>query len=174
MGNHEQRMKTYPEKYGKTIYEYIQTLQDAGIIFLDNASTDLKLGDFKMRITGLNLPIESYFRRQRGSIGRKYIEKFVGKAKNDVFQILLAHDPSHFQGYKEWGADLVLSGHLHGGVARVPAWRGIITPHLHLFPKYSGEMTTEEKRTIIVSTGLGTHTIKFRILNYPEIVVIEL
>ena len=63
---------------------------------------------------------------------------------------------------KKWGADLVLSGHLHGGIIRLPGIGGLITPQAIPFPKYSGEMTTEGEQTIIVSRGLGTHTINLR------------
>lgn len=171
MGNHEQRMKTYPKRYGDAIERYIQSLRNAGVHILDNDSTEFEFSDHMIRITGVDLPIESY--KHHDKIGKTYIETFVGEASKEAFQILLAHDPGHFVGYKEWGADLVLSGHLHGGVARIPGWRGVITPHLRLFPKYSGEMTTEGEHTIIVSKGLGTHTIKFRFFNYPEIVVVE-
>lgn len=173
LGNHEQRMKRYPERYGTVIYDYMNELENSGIHFLKNDSVDIKLGSLFLRITGLDLPIDSYERSHQKQISKDYIERLVGAADKEVYQILLAHNPSHFKSYKEWGADLVLSGHLHGGVARIPGWRGVITPHFVLFPKYSGEMSIEEGHTIIVSKGLGTHTIKFRILNYPEIVVAE-
>lgn len=172
MGNHEQRMKTYPERYGDAIERYVQSLKNAGVHFLDNDSTEFEFSGRLIRVSGVNLPLTFY--KHHDNIEKKDIEKLVGKASEEAYQILLAHDPGYFEIYKEWGADLVLSGHLHGGVARIPGWRGVITPHLHLFPKYSGEMTTEGTHTMIVSKGLGTHTIPFRIFNYPEIVVFEL
>ena len=68
----------------------------------------------------------------------------------------------------------MLSGHLHGGIVRIPGWRGVITPQVCLFPKYSGEMTQEDGKSIIVSRGLGTHTINFRLFNVPEVIVLEI
>ena len=68
----------------------------------------------------------------------------------------------------------VLSGHLHGGIIRLPGIGGLITPQAIPFPKYSGEMTTEGEQTIIVSRGLGTHTINLRFLNEAEMIVIHL
>ena len=85
-------------------------------------------------------------------------------------QILLAHNPAFSEIYKEWGADLVLAGHLHGGLVRVPGFRGIITPQLKLFPKYSGEMRKDKNQAVIVSRGLGMHTIKIRLFNKAEVV----
>ena len=69
------------------------------------------------------------------------------------------------EAYKEWGSDLILSGHLHGGCVRLPGIGGVITPQAFLFPKYSGEMTVEREQTIIVSKGLGTHTFNVRLFN---------
>ena len=68
----------------------------------------------------------------------------------------------------------MLSGHLHGGIIRLPGIGGLITPQAIPFPKYSGEMTTEGEQTIIVSRGLGTHTINLRFLNEAEMIVIHL
>ena len=70
---------------------------------------------------------------------------------DNSYHILLAHNPFYMEAYKEWGADLILSGHLHGGCVRLPGIGGVITPQAFLFPKYSGEMTVEGEQTIIVS-----------------------
>ena len=173
-GNHEQRMKADTQKYGKIYEEYKRELLHVGIQFLENESEVVKFGDLKVRMTGLELPKDAYKKFHRYSLKCEEIEALVGVSVPDCFRILLAHNPIYFQTYKEWGADLVLSGHLHGGIARIPGWRGVITPQAFLFPKYSGEMTVEDGQTIIVSKGLGTHTIPFRIFNPPEVVVIHL
>ena len=173
-GNHEQRMKEDSDKYGNIFFDYKEKLLHAGIRFLENTSEVVDLGQLKVRLTGVELPKDAYQKFQMYPLKKKEIEALVGSSEPDCFQILLAHNPIYFQTYKEWGADLVLSGHLHGGVARIPGGRGVITPQAFLFPKYSGEMTTEEGKTMIVSKGLGTHTVKFRIFNSPEVVVIHL
>ena len=76
--------------------------------------------------------------------------------------------------YKAWGADLILSGHLHGGIVRIPFLGGVISPQAFLFPKYSGELTAEGEQAVIVSRGLGTHTIHLRLFNTPELVSVTL
>lgn len=174
LGNHERRMKECPDKYGTVIYDYIEELKAYGIHFLENESVEVTFQDSSFRITGLDLPLESYEKSCKKKINGNYIKDYVESGRKDIFRIMLAHNPEYFKAYKEWGADIVLSGHFHGGVARIPGWRGVITPRLKFFPKYSGEMTTEEEHTIIVSKGLGTHTIHFRIFNYPEVIVLEL
>lgn len=184
-GNHEQRMKEFPEKYGDIFQKYKEILQNAGVIFLENHSSEICLDGFSVRLTGLELPIETYDKFKRASVHKEDLITRLGKswkemhdlsdssAEEPVYEILLAHNPTYYDAYKKWGADLVLSGHLHGGIARVPGWRGMITPQAFLFPKYSGEMTVEDGQTIVVSKGLGTHTINFRLFNIPEVVVLE-
>ena len=102
------------------------------------------------------------------------IEERIGKADFSKYQILLAHNPIYTDTYLDWGADLVLSGHLHGGIVRLPGLGGMITPQFRLFPKYSGELTVKDQQSVVVSKGLGTHTIKIRFLNPAEIVVLHL
>lgn len=182
-GNHEQRMKENPEKYERVYERYREILQNAGVHFLENDSLELHLDGFHVRLTGLELPMETYEKFKYSHVRKEDIVLQVGEIRKEmldsaeeeesVYEILLAHNPTYYSAYKEWGADLVLSGHLHGGIARIPGWRGVITPQAFLFPKYSGEMTEEDDQTIIVSKGLGTHTINFRLFNIPEMVVLE-
>ncbi len=75
--------------------------------------------------------------------------------------------------YLSWGADLVLSGHLHGGIVRIPGFRGVISPGFELFPKYSGGCCREGSQTAVVSRGLGSHTIPVRLFNEAELIVLE-
>ena len=173
-GNHEQRMKKNPSKYESSFFEYKENLCQYGVQFLENESIVEVLGEIKIRITGLELPDKTYQKFGNAALTVKEIQERVGKADMQAYQILLAHHPRYFQTYKEWSADLVLSGHLHGGIIRLPFLGGMITPQARLFPKYSGEMTTDGNHTIIVSKGLGTHTVNLRFLNEAELVVIHL
>ena len=70
--------------------------------------------------------------------------------------------------------DLVLSGHVHGGLVRLPFLGGVIAPNLHLFPKYDGGKFKEGDSTMILSRGLGIHSVEFRMWNRAELVVLEL
>ena len=69
--------------------------------------------------------------------------------------------------------DIILSGHIHGGIMRLPYLGGVISPQIRLFPKYSGGLYTINKAKMILSRGLGTHTIRFRFFNPPELVVVN-
>lgn len=173
-GNHEQRMKENTQKYGNIFSRYQKKLLDADVHFLENDSAEFTKNGLRIMLTGLELPMKTYEKFHHSQVGRAEVAKQVGNASDGYYHILLAHNPAYFDGYKEWGADLVLSGHLHGGIVRIPGWRGCITPQAFLFPKYSGEVTTKDDCTIVVSKGLGTHTINLRLFNYPEVVVLHL
>lgn len=173
-GNHEERLLEDPARYGSSYHDYRKALIESGIHLLANESEELWMDRLKIQLTGLELPVEAYERGGQKLLLEKGIDCFVKKPLKDRYHLLLAHDPSHMKLYKEWGADMILSGHLHGGIIRIPGIGGLITPRWKFFPKYSGEMTVEGETTIIVSRGLGTHTVNLRFCNPAEVVVIHL
>jgi len=173
-GNHEQRMKIYPEKFGTKYQEYKTSVEQSGVQFLENEHIDLMFDACPIQIHGLEIPREGYKKFRKTKVSLEQIEERIGKADSSKYQILLAHNPIYADTYLEWGADLVLSGHLHGGIVRLPGLGGIITPQFRLFPKYSGELTVKDGKSVVVSKGIGTHTIKIRFLNPAEIVVLHL
>lgn len=186
-GNHEGRMKESPDIYNGAYEEYRYFLKEAGVIFLENEICDITLNGQELSVCGLELPGCTYRKFHKSDINAGVIEKFLGVSsvknrlkadsdlkKNSCFTILLAHNPAYMNAYLDWGADLILSGHLHGGLIRIPGLGGIITPQGFLFPKYSGEMTREGGQTVIVSRGLGSHTLNIRLFNTPELISITL
>ncbi len=176
-GNHEQRMKEHPEKYGNDYKIYRKKLKDCGVIFLENQSISLyyspEIQD-KIQITGVEIPEKYYRKFPKGTLKHTEIEALIGEGNREKYQILLAHNPAHINTYINWGADLVLSGHYHGGMVRIPFLGGAISPQGKLFPPYAGGQYRFDKSDIIVSRGLGEHTIKVRLFNEPEVVVVHL
>lgn len=174
-GNHEHRVKENTEIYGEMYRDYKLFLEKCGVHFLENESIRVELGDRDLLICGLELPLSSYRKFSKESVTSGDITELLGRpAAEDACTILLAHNPAYMDAYLEWGADLILSGHLHGGLVRVPGIGGIVTPQGFLFPKYSGEMTKEGDQTVIVSRGLGTHTLNIRLFNTPELISVQL
>ena len=143
-GNHEQRMRENSEIYQVSYADYRQQLKDRGILFLENESCRIEAGTVLLEISGVELPSESYKKLKKLPIQTSDIAEYLHKdsvsvTEDSVYRILLAHNPAYMNAYKGWGADLILSGHLHGGVMRLPGIGGVITPQAFLFPKYSGE-----------------------------------
>lgn len=172
-GNHEQKMKERPRKYKRSFRDYKERLLKAGVHFLENESVTLMWDERKVRITGLEIPLRGYERWARHRIGKADIEGKIGEAE-DAYEILMAHHPAHIPAYFRWGADLVLSGHYHGGVMRIPGIGGVAAPDFTLFPKYSGGCYQIGEGTAVVSKGLGVHSVPIRLFNPAEIVVVEL
>jgi len=171
LGNHEYRMKIYPEDYGDAFYRYMERMKKAGVRVLDNETAE---ADSRLCITGVSIDRMYYKRFRKIKMEDEYLKETLGEHKEGVYQILLAHNPEYFEEYAAWGADLVLSGHVHGGIMRLPLLGGVISPKLVLFPKYDGGRFYEKDSTMILSRGLGMHTLPIRIFNPAELVVIHL
>ncbi|HIY31173.1 MAG TPA: metallophosphoesterase [Candidatus Mediterraneibacter avicola] len=181
-GNHEQRMKENPKEYSYSYADYKTVLEEAGVVFLENETETVRIGQTTLDICAVELPLETYRKMKKANVTSQDIGNLAGDQAGSqdrvtpqaAYRILLAHNPAYMDAYKAWGADLILSGHLHGGIVRIPGLGGVISPQAFLFPRYSGELTLEGDQTVIVSRGLGTHTIHLRLFNTPELVSISL
>ena len=172
-GNHEQRMHENTEKYGETYNEYKAILEKAGVHFLVNKKNVVEKNGQKLEIAGIELPKGVYVKGSHYKLKEEEIKNRIGKV-GENYTILLAHHPRYAKEYWNWGADLALSGHLHGGVVRLPFVGGVISPQIHLFPYYSGDCYQSNGKTMVVSKGLGTHTLNIRLWNRAELVVLTL
>ena len=167
MGNHETRLFLYPEVYGDMGKDYEKDLNDVSIQLMRNESRE---ESDNLRIIGLDMKRDYYKRFKKYPMDSGYLQETLGEAKKDKYEILLAHNPDYFEEYAAWGADLVLSGHVHGGMMRLPILGGVVSPAFKFFPKYDGGLFKQGKSTMILSRGLGMHTIPIRIFNPGELV----
>ncbi len=184
-GNHEQKLERIgkdtsiqwtkeEQEYNSTWIEYKNKLKKAKVVFLDNDSATLELSSALLRITGVSLPYEYFEFNSSKKLRVEELEELVGDHSKELFQILIAHNPVHFSAYEQWGADLTLSGHLHGGMLRLPGIGGVISPQAKFFPKYDKGMYQKGQRYLIVSRGLGSHSIMPRLFNLPELIYVKL
>lgn len=171
MGNHETRLFLYPEVYGDMGENYEKDLNRVQVEFLRNKSRECK---DNIRITGLDMKRDYYKRFKKYPMDYSYLQETLGKIKSEKYEILLAHNPDYFEEYATWGADLVLSGHVHGGMMRLPILGGVVSPAFRLFPKYDGGLFRQGKSTMILSRGLGMHTIPIRIFNPGELISLKI
>ncbi len=119
------------------------------------------------------MPERFYYKRKTENLSVEELETLIGKPDPEKYTVLLAHDPEYFEAYSEYGAQLVLSGHFHGGIVRLFG-HGLISPRFKLFPQYAYGTFEKNKTKMIVSAGLGGHTIPWRMFNPGEIVVLKL
>lgn len=166
-GNHEAKFeKQNPVWYSK----YEAFIKRYGVHYLRNEwfrySEHISIG-------GLELPLDFY---RKGYFRKKPTEAdFLNclPQRPEGFRILLAHNPMYFPLYEQCGADLVLSGHVHGGIVRLPFIGGLVAPQFRLFPKYDAGKYQIRNSEMFVSRGLGTHTIPLRLWNKPELMIIH-
>lgn len=171
-GNHETRAQL-PEFESSQMYEeYKKNLEQAGVQMLNNESREYRVNGDRVCISGLELPLSSYEKWKKPYLERDFIQKQLGNASKEHLQILLAHHPAFAGQYADWGADVTVCGHNHGGLICIPGMGSIISPQFMLFPKYDAGEFAFGGRKVFISRGLGTHTIHIRIFNRAELAVI--
>lgn len=166
MGNHEEVLRTnFPEQFDS----YRKSVIEMGIFFPDNERVSLILQGKNVDFWGLTLKHEYYFKRKRQELPSEATEEIC--IENPENTILLAHFPDHFPRYKQL-AHLVVSGHNHGGIIRLPFIGGIISPQLYL-PPYTRGCYVEGDSTMVVSAGIGSHSLPARLFNRVEYCIIN-
>lgn len=86
--------------------------------------------------------------------------------KNNIYNILLIHEPDYIEkiDYKKF--NLVLSGHSHNGQVRLPLIGSIYTPEGS--KKYFEEYYKIGNTDMYISNGLGTTLVPIRLFNDPS------
>lgn len=172
-GNHEHRLKLYPEDYGDMAQRYQSILKRLGVAELVNSHVCLE--EYGITIYGSEIDRFYYKRFGIQHMEKDYLAGILGQPSLDTYNILLAHNPDYFPQYASWGADLVCSGHVHGGMVRVPfLGKGMVSPNIRLFPEYDGGEFKKGASIMLLSRGLGMHTIPIRLFNPGELLVVEL
>ena len=175
-GNHEQ--KALIKKYKENYKEYFKELRNIDATYLDNEKIQIKKGKSYINLYGLTIPFKYYkylFDEDKNTdLEENFMEKSLQKINRNEYNILLSHTPFYFEDYEKWGADLILAGHVHGGIIRLPFVGGLLSPNRHFFPKYDLGRYDKNKSTMIVTKGLGGSKVLVRINCKPEIVKITL
>lgn len=170
-GNHEHKTRLYPEEYGNGYEDYADKIKKSGVRLLCNEKAYLPV--WGMDIYGLELGREYFGKFRQRKMEEGYLDGLMGRPVRERYSVLIAHNPDYFKDYAAWGADLVLSGHVHGGLMRLPFLGGVISPAMRLFPKYDGGLFAEGHAKMVLSRGLGSHTLPIRIFNPGELIVIR-
>ena len=162
-GNHEWALGDVPElKEG---------LQAAGVTVLSNSYQVLERNGDRLILAGVDDP--------NGYADQKTPEELAEEIRReqgeDVPWLLLAHRNNLFADrYSSLGAALVLSGHGHGGMIRLPFTDGLIGVDRTLFPSYTDGFYTHNGAEVFVSRGLGSSGPSFRLFNRPQVAVLTL
>lgn len=171
-GNHEQRLREKKGLYKAKYDAYMERLSKAGVKPLINES--YYLSKYNITIYGTEIAHKFYSKFHKITMKPEYLTKLLGVPNSKSYNIMLAHNPDYFEEYAEWGPDLVLSGHIHGGMVRLPILGGVLSPTYRFFPKYDSGLYQEKKSKMVLSRGLGMHTIPIRFLNPGELIILRI
>ena len=128
-----------------------------------------------MYIYGLDIDT-SYYKKigHKPRFSTDILRNKLGKPDPKAFNILVAHTPEYFDAYTSAGYDLVLCGHYHGGMVILPKVGPLISSDLQFRPEHSGGAYRKHGTSVVVSRGIGSHTVNIRLFNRPEIVLIDI
>ena len=162
-GNHEARIPELPE--------LLAALQDAGVTVLRDEKVTLDRNGDTVTLLGLDDPAfqSDYLVGDSAPVLTAALENLVEPDMG--YTVALSHRSEMMYLYRQFGLDLVFSGHAHGGQVRLPGIGGLIAPNQGFFPEYDAGMFAEAGTTMVVSRGIGGSILPLRIGNRPEIVV---
>ena len=172
LGNHElKERERYPERFDS----YIKKVKECGIIVSDNQSHRLQFDKSDYYVASYSSELKQYKKFVTEKTEKTQSADWILTAEQAELTVLLSHDPELAELYCETKYSVVFCGHLHGGIVRIPGFRGIVSTRFVLFPKYDGGCyQLNETHIMVVSRGLGSHTVKFRLFNRPEVVHTEI
>lgn len=162
-GNHEARVEEYEA--------FKTTLIDLGVHVLDNRVETIQFKGEEVMIAGIEDPAF-----HPASDEQEAVDSLLNtlQMQEESYTILLSHRPEMYELYEQHHANLIFTGHAHGGQIRIPFVGGIIAPGQGIIPKYTEGTFTTGDMTMIVSRGLGNSLFPIRVNNRPELLVTTL
>ena len=157
-GNHEWAAGVMPQLR--------ETLQEAGVVYLQDTCRVVTRSDEGIVLAGVDDP--------NGYADQPTPQEVAAQVPKGAFWILLAHRNNEYPTYGTLGADLVISGHAHGGLVRLPFTDGLFGPGAEWLPRWTAGFYTDYPSPLFVSRGLGNPVIIPRIFNRPQLAIITL
>ena len=141
-----------------------------GVHVLSNQSLSLTRNEDRIILAGIDDPNGYADQKTPEEVAQEVAEEW-----GDPFWILLAHRNNRFVSqYSLLGADLVCSGHAHGGIIRLPFTDGLLSTERTLFPSYTSGFYEANGAQVFISRGIGNSGISFRLFNPAQLVVMTL
>ncbi len=161
-GNHEWAIGGVPELK--------ERLTAHGVRALSNEYVALRRGGDTLILAGIDDPNGYADQKSPEAVAAEIYAEY-----GNPFWMLMAHRNNLFSTkYCYLGADLVLSGHGHGGLIRLPFTDGLISTDRTWFPTWTAGFYEKDGSRLFVTRGLGNSGKTFRLFNRPEIAVLTL
>lgn len=164
-GNHEWAVRRVNDLKG--------VLEQCGVTVLSNGYVTLEREGQRLVVAGVDDPNGPYDQKTGPELRAE-----IAAAEGEVYTLLLSHRDTVYD-YAGWGYDLVLCGHGHGGIVRIPLLdRGFLSTDRSFFPEFDGGVYGfADGGSCVVSRGLGSNTVPFRafrLFNRPDLPLIIL
>lgn len=171
LGNHEL-------EYMQTDTSLLTQVAEAGAVVVNDSYVDVTVAGQPLRIGGTMGHGFAFGRTEEEFTSSPEYVFLKAFENTELPKICLAHMPDTFifnGAYTLWDVDLVLSGHTHGGLVRLPFIGGLYAPMQGLFPEYDrGHFRLGTHMQMVITSGLAGHGLLPRVNNPPEIAVIDL
>lgn len=152
--------------------ELEKKIEKTGVKVLKNETDSIMVGTTPVDVFGVLTSNPSAFWNYAGESFQNYLT-----TATEHLKITAVHEPFIFEEFSvdSWG-DIMVCGHTHGGVVRVPVLGPLYTYEGGLFPEKNDDYVYGRHnvagRPLIVSSGLENMNV-FRINNQPEIVIVD-
>lgn len=142
------------------VEELLNGLKERDVAVLNNRNVLLEHHHETIRLVGVD-NVSTHHENMR--------EAFVN-IRPDEYTILLSHAPTVVDKYDHLPADLILSGHTHGGQVRLPLIGAVIAPDEGFFPTWDkGIYEFSDHQYLYIDSGLGTSIAPIRFLNQSQV-----
>lgn len=141
-----------------------ETLESLGLRVLRNENVTVRLGDESISIAGVD-DIWS---------GHSSLDRALAGVPAERPLILLAHQPDVILDTLSTRADLVATGHTHGGQIRLP-WYGAFGPMPSRIGRQydQGVFTVGNDTELAISRGAGESILRSRFFAWPEVMLLQ-
>ncbi len=166
LGNHETRDPRFDEILQDMLGTKVHLLRDE-MVHLEKDGATIGLGGLETD------EMRDLMQKENMEKLKERLETTFRDLKDhpEPFVILMAHKPELLEYYSRYQADLIFSGHAHGGLVEVPILKKrLLAPGQGLFPKYTEGLYLRDRSLMVLSTGLGGP----RFYIQPEIVSVTL
>jgi predicted MPP superfamily phosphohydrolase len=136
-----------------------ETLEAAGAQVLSNESRRVAIRGEHIAVVGID---DLWARRAEP------VKAFRGIGPDEC-SIVLAHNPDTALYTRHLGPGVMLSGHTHGGVVRIPYYGSLIRSLLRIGTQYCAGLNRYHEFYIYTNRGLGTFWLRIRINCRPEV-----
>lgn len=146
-----------------------EILKARGVRYLRNEYEVLERGGEEIVLAGAEDP--------NGRADQPKPDEFIASLRSERpgdFVLLLGHRNYWVREYPALPVDLILCGHAHGGIVRLPFLGGLLGQGRIWFPDYDAGLYESGSYRMLVSRGLGNSVAIPRFWNNPELVTVTL